>query len=85
MKAQQSTSLYWRLFISYLLVILVGSATLPGTSEIFGRFLAQRYLESRGFTFHNLPQGTAPMLENLREAYRLTFSRFSGARPPQRL
>ena len=74
MKIQQSTSLYWRLFASYLLVILVGSATLLGTSEIFGRFLAQRHLESMGFTFHNLPQGTEPMLENLREAYRRTFS-----------
>ncbi len=74
MKARPGTSLYWRLFVSYLLVIVVGSATLLGTSEIFGRFLAQRHLESMGFTFHNLPQGSEPMLENLREAYRRTFS-----------
>lgn len=74
MKAWPGTSLYWRLFVSYLLVILVGSATLLGTSEIFGRFLAQRHLESMGITSHNLPQGTDPMLANLREAYRRTFS-----------
>ncbi len=74
MKTRQSSRLYWRLFVSYVLVILVGSATLLGTSEIFGRFLAERHLASMGFTLHNLPQGTDPMLANLREAYRRTFS-----------
>ena len=74
MRFPRCASLYWRLFVSYLLVIVVGSATLFGTSEIFGRFLAQRHLESMELTFHNLPPGTNRMLTDLREAYRRAFS-----------
>lgn len=75
MRFPRCASLYWRLFISYLLVIVVSSATLFGTSEIFGRFLVQRHLVSMGLTFHNLPPGSDRMLTDLRDAYRRTFSR----------
>jgi signal transduction histidine kinase len=75
MRLPRCTSLYWRLLISYLLVIGVGSATLYGTGEIFGRFFAQRHLESMGLTFHNLPPESDRMLADLREAYRRAFSR----------
>lgn len=75
MRFPRCVSLYWRLFVSYLLVIVVGSATLLGTSEVFGRLLAERHLESMELTFHNLPPGTDRMLTDLREAYRRAFSR----------
>ena len=70
MRLRRDTSLYWRLFISYLLVILVGSATLYGTSEVFGPFFIERHIESMDLTSRNLPPETNTMLTDLREAYR---------------
>lgn len=75
MRLPRCTSLFWRLFTSYLLVIVVGSITLFGTGDLFGRFFAQRHLESMGLTFHNLPPETDRMLTDLREGYRRAFTR----------
>ena len=72
MKLSRNLSLYWRLLVSYLLVIGVGCVTLFLSGETFGPFLLERHVASMQQTMHNLTPETfrAAMASDLGNAYR---------------
>ena len=76
MKLARNLSLYWRLLISYLLVIGICSITLFLSGETFGPFLLDRHLTSMQQTMHNLTPETfrAAMASDLGDAYRRALS-----------
>ena len=76
MKLARNLSLYWRLLVSYLLVIGICSITLFLSGETFGPFLLDRHLTSMQQTMHNLTPETfrAAMASDLGDAYRRALS-----------
>lgn len=76
MKLSRNLSLYWRLLVSYLLVIGVGCVTLFLSGETFGPFLLERHVASMQQTMHNLTPETfrAAMASDLGDAYRRALS-----------
>lgn len=76
MKLSRNLSLYWRLLVSYLLVIGICCITLFLSGETFGPFLLDRHLASMRETMHNLTPETfrAAMASDLGDAYRRALS-----------
>ena len=70
------SSLYWRLILSYLLVILAGSGTLYFASQLFAPLFLTRHINTMVRTSHNLeqaltvePEERQRMLDDLEHTY----------------
>lgn len=76
MKLSRNLSLYWRLLVSYFLLIGVCCATLFLSGEMFGPFLLDRHVASMRQTMHNLTPETfrTAMAADLGDAYRRALS-----------
>ena len=69
MKRLREGGLFARLFVSYLLVILVGGVTLLSVGLALGPLLLEGHLSSMGLSSHDLAPGTQTMLADLRSSY----------------
>jgi len=75
-KLRRDLSLFWRLIISYLLVILTGGLTVLVVSEAFAPFLLERHVHSMPMMTNPAMQPMlTPMLGDLDAAYGLAFGR----------
>ena len=77
---RRDTSLYKRLFISYLAIVLVCTLALLAMSEVVAPFFLESHIQSMDFASERGSPEVANMLEDLRSSYRraLNQSLFSG-------
>ena len=71
---RRETSLFNRLFISYLAVVLVCTLTLLAMSEVVGPFFLESHIQSMDFASERGSSEVANMLEDLRASYRSALS-----------